>query len=50
MVSASDVKELRQRTGAGMLACKNALEEAGGNIDEAIEFFGSEQFIGNVAR
>ena len=31
------VKELRERTGAGMMDCKNALEEAGGNMDGAIE-------------
>jgi len=31
------VKELRERTGIGMAKCKEALEEAGGNIDLAIE-------------
>ena len=36
--SAGDVKELRERTGAGMLDCKKALEEAKGNKDEAIEW------------
>ncbi|CAM3358430.1 translation elongation factor Ts [Marinicrinis lubricantis] len=36
-VSASAVKELREKTGAGMLDCKKALEEANGNIDKAIE-------------
>jgi translation elongation factor Ts len=35
-VNASAVKELRERTGAGMLDCKKALEEAGGDIDKAI--------------
>jgi elongation factor Ts len=36
-ISAMDVKTLRQRTGVGMLACKNALEEANGDIEAAIE-------------
>jgi elongation factor Ts len=36
-IAASDVKELRDRTGAGMMDCKAALEEAGGNMDKAIE-------------
>ena len=30
------VKELRERTGVGMAKCKEALEQAGGNIEEAI--------------
>lgn len=36
-VSASMVKELRERTGLGMMECKKALNEAGGDIDLAIE-------------
>ena len=36
-VSASDVKALRDRTGAGMMDCKAALDEAGGDLDKAIE-------------
>jgi elongation factor Ts len=36
-VSPKDVKELRDRTGAGMMDCKKALEETGGNIDKAVE-------------
>ncbi|RIX51795.1 translation elongation factor Ts [Paenibacillus nanensis] len=35
-VSAAAVKELRERTGAGMLDCKKALDETGGDIDKAI--------------
>jgi elongation factor Ts len=34
-VSASDVKKLREKTGAGMMECKNALEEFGGDFDQA---------------
>jgi elongation factor Ts len=37
MVSPKDVKELRDRTGAGMMDCKKALEECGGDIDKAVE-------------
>ena len=36
-ISASMVKELRERTGAGMMECKKALQESNGNIDLAIE-------------
>lgn len=36
-ISASMVKELRERTGAGMMECKKALQESNGNIDSAIE-------------
>jgi elongation factor Ts len=36
-ISASDVKELRQRTGAGMMDCKSALQETGGDMDKAVE-------------
>lgn len=36
-VTAADVKVLRERTGAGMLDCKKALEESGGDMDAAIE-------------
>jgi elongation factor Ts len=36
-ISASDVKALRDRTGAGMMDCKQALTEAGGDIDKAVE-------------
>lgn len=37
-ISASSVKELRERTGAGMMDCKKALGETKGNMDEAIEY------------
>lgn len=36
-ISAADVKKLRDATGAGMMECKKALEEAGGDHDKAIE-------------
>jgi elongation factor Ts len=36
-ISAGDVKELRERTGAGMMDCKAALVESGGDMDKAIE-------------
>lgn len=35
-ISASKVKELRERTGAGMMECKSALVETDGDIDKAI--------------
>lgn len=36
-ISASMVKELRDRTGAGMMECKKALVESNGNMDDAVE-------------
>ncbi|MFC4598972.1 translation elongation factor Ts [Cohnella hongkongensis] len=36
-INAADVKTLRERTGAGMLDCKKALEEAGGDLTKASE-------------
>jgi elongation factor Ts len=36
-ISATDVKALRERTGAGMMDCKKALTESGGDVDQAIE-------------
>ncbi|MCG8859308.1 translation elongation factor Ts [Tenacibaculum finnmarkense] len=36
-ISAADVKKLRESTGAGMMDCKNALVEAEGNFDKAVE-------------
>ena len=37
MVSATMVKELRERTGVGLMDCKRALQESGGDIEKAIE-------------
>jgi elongation factor Ts len=36
-ITATDVKALRDRTGAGMMACKNALAEADGDFERAVE-------------
>ncbi len=35
--TAKDVQELRQRTGAGMMDCKKALEETSGDMERAVE-------------
>ncbi|AIY81724.1 elongation factor Ts [Clostridium botulinum] len=37
MISAKSVKELRERTGAGMMDCKKALTETDGDIEKAVE-------------
>ena len=37
-VTASMVKELREKTGAGMMDCKKALQECDGNMDKAIDY------------
>lgn len=36
-ISASQVNELRQKTGAGMMDCKKALEECAGDMEKAVE-------------
>ena len=38
MFSASDVKTLREKTGAGMMDCKKALENSNGDMDKAIDW------------
>ncbi|EFC92426.1 translation elongation factor Ts [Dethiosulfovibrio peptidovorans DSM 11002] len=37
-ISASDVKSLRERTGCGMMDCKNALAECEGNVEKAVDY------------
>ncbi len=37
VITAKDVNDLRQKTGAGMMDCKKALTEANGNMEEAID-------------
>jgi len=37
-ITAQTVKQLRERTGAGMMDCKKALIETGGDLDEAVKF------------
>ncbi|MEE2709143.1 MAG: translation elongation factor Ts [Gemmatimonadota bacterium] len=37
-VSAANVKQLRDKTGAGMMDCKRALEESGGDIEKSISY------------
>ena len=37
MITASDVKVLREKTGAGMMDCKNALTQANGDMEEAVK-------------
>jgi elongation factor Ts len=55
-ISAQDVKALRDRTGAGMLACRDALAEVNGDLEQAIELLRArneakaEKRAGNEAR
>ncbi len=54
-ISPKDVSELRARTGAGMMDCKRALEEAGGDMEKASEILRkkgiakAEKRVGRVA-
>lgn len=38
MISANAVKELREKTGAGMMDCKKALSETGGDFEKAVDY------------
>ncbi len=49
MVTAEQVKELRERTGAGIMDCKKVLVETDGNIDKAIELL-REKGIAKAAK
>lgn len=49
MVTASQVKDLREKTGAGMMDCKNALKECDGNMDKAIDYL-REKGIAKAAK
>ena len=49
MYKASDIKELREKTGAGMLDCKKALEETKGDMDKAIDWL-REKGIAKAAK
>ena len=47
--TASDVKTLRERTGAGMMDCKNALVETNGDMDKAVDYL-REKGIAKAAK
>lgn len=48
-ITAKMVKELRQKTGAGMMDCKKALEETDGNMEDAIDYL-RKQGISQAAK
>jgi len=48
--TAKDVAKLRQMTGAGMLDCKNALEEANGDLEEAVQILRLKGLSGAAKR
>ena len=45
-ISAKDVKALRDQTGAGMMDCKKALQETGGDIDAAVTYLREKGIAG----
>ena len=49
MIKASDVKELREKTGAGMLDCKKALEANNGDMEKSIDWL-REKGIAKAAK
>ena len=48
-ITAQMVKELREKSGAGMMDCKKALESTGGDLDKAMDFL-REKGIASVAK
>jgi elongation factor Ts len=48
-ITAEQVKQLRERTGAGMMDCKRALQETDGDVDRAIELL-REKGLASVAK
>lgn len=48
-ITAQMVKELREKTGAGMMDCKNALQETNGDIEKAIDYL-REKGIAKAAK
>ena len=48
-ISASMVKELREKTGAGMMDCKKALVESNGDMDKAVDYL-REKGISKAAK
>ena len=49
MITADDVKQLRDKTGAGMMDCKRALTETGGDLDKAVAWL-REQGLSTAAK
>jgi elongation factor Ts len=49
MITADDVKQLRDKTGAGMMDCKRALTESGGDLDKAVAWL-REQGLSTAAK
>ena len=49
MFTAQDVKSLREKTGAGMMDCKKALQETNGDMEEAITWL-REKGISKAAK
>jgi elongation factor Ts len=48
-ISAAQVKELRERTGAGMMDCKRALQDTDGDVERAVELL-RERGLASVAK
>jgi elongation factor Ts len=44
-ISAAQVKELREKTGAGMMDCKAALQESGGDVEKAVDHLRKEGIL-----
>jgi elongation factor Ts len=49
-ISAAAVKELREKTGAGMMDCKKALTECGGDLEKAVTFLREQGLVKAAAK
>ena len=50
MVTAAQVKELREKTGAGMMDCKKALLESNGDLEKAMEILREKVWLQQPSR
>lgn len=44
-ITAAVVKELREKTGAGMMDCKKALSEAAGDVEKAVDWLRKKDWL-----
>lgn len=49
-INAAAVKELREKTGAGMMDCKKALTECGGDLEKAVKFLREQGLVKAAAK
>jgi len=49
-ISAAMVKQLREKTGAGIMDCKEALTETGGDVDQAVDYLRKKGLVNKIIK